>query len=399
MASQMSSAEILTRSVEITAGPGIFRASDSETKFAGFTIVYNRPKTNDPDQESTGDHSGDDDMTNLPDLKKGEALKLKAIDPGQHFTQPPPRFSEASLVKTLEELGIGRPSTYAATVATIIDRKYVERLNKQLVPTKLGKAVNLLLVEHFGSIVDIGFTAEMEEKLDQVEEDKVDWRGMLKAFYQPFKETLKKAEENMNKIVILSDQNCPICTQLMAIRSSRYGQFLGCVNYPECPGKIPLTRDGKPVPEDRPSLEICKQCGHPMLIRYGRYGDYLACSQPDEICKEQRPILKTIGVICPREECGGQIVEKKSKRGKVFWGCSNWGLNACTSAYWYPPVVTGGPNNSNMCPTCGKMLVYKVLKKGDQVACSSKECTFAQLISGQEKHALTVSTPVPVAVT
>jgi DNA topoisomerase-1 len=228
----------------------------------------------------------------------------------------------------------------------------------------------------------------MEEKLDQVEDDKVDWRGMLKDFYQPFKETLKKAEENMNKIVILSDQHCPMCDQLMAIRSSRYGQFLGCVNYPECPGKIPLTRDGKPVPEDRPSEELCKKCESPMLIRYGKYGDYLACSlKNDPECKEQRAILKTIGVICPRGECGGQIVEKKSKRGKIFWGCSNWNLNECSSAYWYPPIVSGGPNGSNKCPNCGKMLIYKVLKKGDQVACSSKECDFAQPITGEEVRA------------
>jgi DNA topoisomerase-1 len=388
MASQMASAEILTRSVEINVGEGMFRASASETKFAGFTIVYGKSaKMGDAESENNGDGNEEtgDDQTNLPELSKGEVLKLKSLNPAQHFTQPPPRFSEASLVKTLEELGIGRPSTYQATVATIVDRKYVEKLAKQLVPTKLGKAVNLLLVEHFGSIVDVGFTADMEEKLDQIEEDKVDWHGVLKEFYQPFGETLKRAEENMNKVVILSDQKCPECGQPMAIRSSRFGQFLGCVGYPECKTKIALTRDGLPVPEDRPSEETCKTCSSPMLIRYGRYGDYLACSV--EECKEQRPILKTTGVICPRPDCEGQIVEKKSRRGKMFYGCSNYSAKGCNSAFWYPPLISGGPNNSSMCPQCGSMIVYKTLKRGDQIACSSKECTFAQLATGEEKHA------------
>ncbi len=388
MASQMSSADLSTRSVEITAGEAVFRASATDVKFAGFTIVYSRtPKMGEQDTEVSGDGDtgAEEEATNLPDLTKGEALKSKAVVPAQHFTQPPPRYSEASLVKTLEELGIGRPSTYTATITTIVDRKYVEKLAKQLVPTKLGKAVNLLLVEHFGSIVDVKFTAAMEEKLDQVEEDKVDWHGMLKEFYLPFGETLKRAEENMNKVVILSDQFCPECAQPMAIRSSRFGQFLGCVGYPECKTKIALTRDGLPVPEDRPSEEICKTCGAPMLIRYGRYGDYLACSV--EECKEQRPILKTTGVICPRPDCEGQIVEKKSRRGKMFYGCSNYSAKGCNTAYWYPPLISGGPANSTMCPTCGTKLIYKTLKRGDQIACSSKECTFAQLATGEEKHA------------
>ncbi|HEY9784060.1 MAG TPA: type I DNA topoisomerase [Candidatus Obscuribacterales bacterium] len=387
MASQMSAAELLTRTVEISAGEAIFRASATEVKFPGFTIVYNRPLKGAEDSDASEDGNGDmnGDAQNLPELTKDEVLKLKELRPNQHFTQPPPRYSEASLVKTLEELGIGRPSTYAATVATIIDRKYVERQNKTLAPTKLGQAVNLLLVEHFGSIVDVGFTAEMEAKLDQIEEANIDWHGMLKDFYQPFSETLKKAEENMNKVVILSDHQCPECGEQMAIRSSRFGQFLGCIRYPECKTKIALTKEGKPVPEDRPSDEICKTCGSAMLIRYGRYGDYLACSS--EECKEQRPILKTTGVKCPREGCGGEIVEKKSRRGKVFYGCSNYSLNKCTSAYWYPPLISGGPNGGNMCPQCHNILIFKTLKRGDQIACSSKECTFAQAASGQEAHA------------
>mgnify|MGYP000275620782 CR=1 FL=1 len=388
MASQMASAEILTRTVEVTAGDAMFRASASEKKFPGFTIVYDRltkdMATSDSDA-APDEENEEEEAPNLPDVDKGEKLKLKEMKPAQHFTQPPPRFTEASLIKTLEELGIGRPSTYAATVNTIVDRKYVERVQKALVPTTLGKAVNALLVEHFGNIVEVGFTAGMETQLDKVEEDKADWRAMLKGFYEPFNKTLKEAEENMNKVLILSDQFCELCGQPMAIRSSRYGQFLGCVGYPECKTKISLTKEGKPVPEDRPSEEKCKTCGEPMLIRYGRYGDYLACSA--EECTEQRPILKYTGVSCPRAECDGAIVEKKSRHGKVFFGCSNYSLNQCSSAYWYPPVISGGPKGDNLCPKCSSVLIYKTLKRGDQVACSSKECDFAELITGLEVHA------------
>lgn len=383
LASQMASAELATTTVEITAGPGVFRGASTELTFPGYTIVYNRESTAEPDKD---EDPAAETITSLPELSKGEEVKLKQLDPKQHFTQPPPRFSEASLVKTLEDLGIGRPSTYATTVATIIDRKYVERVQKNLVPTKLGKAVNALLVEHFGNIVDVRFTANMEQQLDEIEDDKVDWHGMLKDFYKPFGETLKKAEENMNKVVILSDHTCPTCGLQMAIRSSRFGQFLGCIGYPECKTKIRLTKDGQPVPEDRPSDEVCKTCGSPMLIRYGRYGDYLACSA--EECTEQRPIVKSTGVTCPREGCGGEIVEKKSRRGKMFYGCSHYGVNGCTMAFWYPPLKSGGPKNgSNKCPQCDSLLLYKTLKRGDQIACSNKECGFAQPATGQEERA------------
>ncbi len=380
LASQMASAELSTRTVEIAAGQAVFRASATETTFAGFTQVLSKYTAEEKDADE------DDATTNLPELSKGDEVKLKQLDPRQHFTQPPPRYTEASLVKMLEELGIGRPSTYATTVATIIDRKYVERQQKMLVPTKLGKAVNEMLVEHFGNIVDVGFTVQMEQNLDRIEEDIVDWHGMLKDFYKPFGETLKKAEENMNKVVILSEHTCPNCGLQMAIRSSRFGQFLGCVGYPECKTKIALTREGQPVPEDRPSEEKCGRCGNPMLIRYGRYGDYLACSK--EECEEKKPIVKSTGVKCPREGCGGDIVEKKSRRGKMFYGCSNYGSAKCEQAFWYPPLIGGGPKNgTNRCPQCDSILLYKTLKRGDQIACSKKECGFAQPITGKEQRA------------
>jgi DNA topoisomerase-1 len=391
VASQMASAELVTRTAEITAGEAVFRASATDVKFAGYTLVYNRGlKLND---DSSGEEANED-AGSLPEgLTKADKLKLKEAQKDQHFTQPPPRYNEASMVKALEDLGIGRPSTYASTVNTIVERKYVEKQGKALVPTKLGKAVTLLLVEHFGSFINVDFTAAMELKLDQIEEDKVDWHSMMKEFYVPFGATLKLAEENMNKVIILSDKSCPTCGDQMAIRSSRYGQFLGCIKYPECKTTIKLTPDGEPVPEDRASEEICRTCGSSMLIRYGRYGDYLVCSS--EACTEQRPILKLTGVDCPREGCGGQIVEKKSRRGKIFFGCSNYSQNQCDSAFWYPPLISGGPKKgTNRCPKCDKILVYKTLKRGDQVACSSKECDFAELVTGKEVSAQRVAPPV-----
>jgi DNA topoisomerase I len=387
MASQMAAAQLVTRTADITAGDAVFRASASDVKFAGYTLVLKRGlRASEQDNATNNDGEDQDEQAALPEgLTKGDKLKLKDTKTDQHFTQPPPRFNEASMVKELEELGIGRPSTYVATINTIVERKYVERQGKTLLPTALGKAVNLVLVEHFGSIVDVGFTAEMELKLDQIEEDKVDWHRMLKDFYLPFGETLKRAEENMNKVVTLSEHNCPTCGAQMAIRTSRFGQFLGCVNYPECKTKIALTREGQPVPGDRPSEETCNTCRSPMLIRYGRYGDYLACSS--ETCQEQRPILKTTGVNCPRAECGGQIVVKKSRHGKIFYGCSNYSSKKCDAAYWYPPLLSGGPKNGNRCPKCDSILIYKTLKRGDQMACSSKECDFAELATGTEVHA------------
>ncbi len=374
MASQMASALLANKAYEIAANKAVFRITSQSVQFPGFMIVYKGSSLN--EENETNADEGDSTQADMPDLEKGEELKLNELTPSQHFTQPPPRYTEASLVKTLEDLGIGRPSTYAATVATIIDRKYVVRDLKALVPTELGKAVNALLVEHFGNIVDVHFTAEMEHKLDEIEENKVDWQGMLKEFYKPFGETLKKAQENISKIVFLSDEKCPNCGLQMAIRSSRFGQFLGCTGYPECKTTIKLTKEGKPVPPDRPTTEACDKCGAFMVIRYGRYGDYLVC--PTENCESQKAIVKSTGVACKRKDCGGDIVEKKSRRGKVFYGCSNYSANKCNSAYWYPPVKENVLPGGNLCPECHSLLVFKTLKKGPIISCSSKTCKYQQ---------------------
>ncbi len=373
VASQMAQAILANKAYEITANKAVFRITNQIVQFAGFMIVYKGSSLNEETEINDDEENAQIDM---PDLEKGENLKLNDLIPSQHYTQPPPRFTEASLVKTLEDLGIGRPSTYAATVATIIDRKYVIRQLKALVPTDLGKAVNSLLVEHFGSIVDVHFTAQMEQRLDEIEEDKVDWQGMLKEFYKPFGETLKKAQENISKIVILSDENCPNCGKQMAVRSSRFGQFLGCSGYPECKTTVKLTKEGAPVPPDRPTTEPCSKCNANMVIRYGRYGDYLVCVT--ENCESQKAIVKSTGVMCMKKDCGGEIVEKKSRRGKIFYGCSNYANNKCDSAYWYPPVKENVLPSGNLCPECKCLLVYKTLKKGPIIACSSKTCKYAE---------------------
>jgi DNA topoisomerase-1 len=296
----------------------------------------------------------------LPSLTIGEALSLLNIIPKQHFTQPPPRFNEATLVKTLEEQGIGRPSTYAPTIATIVDREYVRKEGRQLIPTQLGMVVNDQLVAHFPDIVDVGFTAEMEDHLDKVETGDLEWHGILADFYTPFEAMLKKATTEMKKVQILSDEICEQCGKPFAVRSSRYGSFLGCTGYPECKNIRRMGKNNQPPPEDRPSEEPCEACGQPMVIRAGRYGDYLACTA----CKANRPLLKKTGVACPL--CGTEIVEKRGRKaGKVFYGCSAY--PKCDFVLWDKP-------NGEMCQTCKSLMVIKTLKKGTYTRCSNKTC-------------------------
>lgn len=356
VASQMESARIKTKSVEIAAGPCTLRVSHSKIVFLGYMAVYRTEEDETPEGAV------------IPDLKKGDKLNLVKVNPKQHFTEPPPRFTEASLVKTLEELGIGRPSTYAPTIATVQDRGYVRKEEKALAPTELGKVVNKLLVEHFKDIVDVNFTAMLENKLDEIADENLRWQGVVREFYEPFEATLKKASQEMEKVhVLIDNEMCGECGKPMALKTSRWGsQFLGCTGYPECKTTRPLTKDQKPVPEDRPSEEICEACQGPMVIRYGRYGDYLACVK--EECKAKRPIVIKTGVQCPQCE-KGEIVQRKSFRGKIFFGCNTY--PACNFAVWNKPT-------GEKCPECSSLLVEKVLKKGTFHACSSKECKFVR---------------------
>lgn len=359
VASQMECASVKTVTVDIEAEGYEFKASTSKITFDGFLIVYD-------------DREEEEKNKSIPDLEKGDVLKLKNLLPKQHFTQPPPRYSEATLVKTLEELGIGRPSTYAPTIATIQERGYVLKEEKVLIPTPLGFAVNELMVKNFPEIVDVHFTAAMETKLDDIAEKSTDWKTVIGDFYTPFAEVLKNAKKNIEKVAVISEQVCTECGKPMAIKTSRWGsQFLGCTGYPDCKTTMPLTKDLKPAPEDRPSDEVCEQCGSAMVIKYGRYGDYLACTNQD--CKFRKKYAKKTGVKCPQEGCDGDIIQKKSRYGKIFYGCNKY--PNCNFALWSEPT-------GDFCPKCNSMLVRKILKKGNKIACSSKECKYEQLEEG-----------------
>ena len=362
IASQMESAAVKTHTVEIEAEDYTFRASNSKIVFDGFLIVYD-------------DRDEEEKFVAIPELEKGDLLKLKKFEPKQHFTQPPPRYSEATLVKTLEELGIGRPSTYASIISKIQERTYVVKLEKALAPTELGKVVNEQLVKHFADIVNFNFTADMETKLDDIAEHTKVWQEVVGNFYEPFTEVLKKAKAEMEKIDILSDQICENCGKPMAIKTSRFGsQFLACTGYPECKTTMPLTKDNKPVPEDRPSEEVCEKCESPMVIRYGPYGDYLACTNED--CKAKKKFVKKTGVKCPKEGCNGDIVQKKSRYGKLFYGCDKY--PNCNYALWHEPT-------GDKCPDCGEMLVFKLSKKkGSTISCSAKGCKYEQIQEDME---------------
>lgn len=306
VASQMSAARYDSVQVDVVNGKYNFRAGGSRRTFDGYQKVYG---------------VSDDDRDNmLPYLEKGQEVDLEDIKGEQNFTQPPARFTEASLVKELEERNIGRPSTYAPIVGTLTDRKYVKREKKALLPTELGFHVIGLLEEYFKDIVDAGFTASMEDKLDGVEAEGTEWKNIIREFYDPFRQDLEKADAAIEKVKI----------------------------------------------EDKPTGEMCELCGKPMVIKAGRYGDFIACSGYPE-CKNTKPIVKTIGVKCPK--CGKDIVKKKSKRGRVFYGCS--GYPNCDMSYWYKPV-------NRTCPVCGALLVEKKTKDGKHLVCSESECGYKE---------------------
>jgi DNA topoisomerase-1 len=311
MASQMANAALETLTVEITAGEGLFRASDTKVVFAGYQVLYTELSENEEDEVEK--------VSKLPELKDGDALKLKELHPKQHFTQPPPRFTEASLVKALEEKGIGRPSTYAPTISTVQQRGYVQKEGRALQPTELGFQVNEQLVAHFPNIVDVGFTADMENKLDNVESGGEAWQELIGNFYKPFAETLKVAAKEMQPVAI-------------------------------------------------PSGQMCEECGSEYLIKSGRFGEFLACSKYPE-CKSTKPLIKKIGMKCPTCK-EGDVIEKKSRMGKVFYGCDRWSKDetGCTFTSWDQPTET-------KCPKCTTMMVIKRSKAGRNfLLCTNQEC-------------------------
>ena len=306
MASQMSQAVFDNMQVEIVNGDYTFKASGSKLLFPGYQKVYKG--TSDDEKDKV-----------LPSLEVGEQLKLKEVKGEQNFTQPPSRYTEASLVKTLEEKNIGRPSTYAPIVGTLTERKYVKREKKSLVATELGFLVTGLMEEYFKEIVDVNFTAEMEDRLDSVELGNEKWKQVIRDFYGPFSKELEIADNAIEKIEI----------------------------------------------EDQPTGEICELCGKPMVIKNGRFGDFIACSGYPE-CKNTKPIIKTIGVKCPK--CGKDIIARKSRKGKLFYGCS--GYPDCDMVFWYKPV-------EKKCPECGSLLVERK-GKDTKLSCSNAECGYKE---------------------
>jgi len=329
VACQMEAAVFDQTSVDISAGlPAaageyLLRATGSVIRFEGFLKLY---------EESRDEASPEDEQSaSLPDLAAGAALQLQELLPLQHFTEPPPRYTEASLVKELELRGIGRPSTYAPIISTIQDRGYVIKEGKALKPTEIGITTNGLLVKHFPQILDIKFTAQMEDQLDAVAEGKVQWVGALHEFYKPFSAALAEAEVKMEKVKteIMTDELCPDCGNKLVIREGRYGKFIACSTYPKC-------KFTKNLPEEEAKAaalkEVCAKCGKPMTIKRGRFGEFLACTGYPE-CKSIKPLLKKIGVKC--QKCGGELVEKRTKRGKLFYSCSNY--PKCDFATWQRP--------------------------------------------------------------
>lgn len=344
MASQMRPAVYDTVSADIEAGECLFRAQGSTLRFQGFMAVY--VESRDESEQMPDDEA---EATVVPPLAEGETLALLRLDPKQHFTQPPPRFTEASLVKLLEERGIGRPSTYAQIMSTVQDRGYVKREKEALVPTELGMQVTDLLLESFPEIMNVEFTAQMEESLDQIEEGDSPWVGIVRNFYKTFSSRLKAASGNMADLKkgVETGQECPQCGSPLLDRWGRYGRFLACSAYPECKYTQDLSGNGRGREPDVVTGEACDQCGKPMAIKEGRYGKFVACQGYPE-CKNTKPL--TTGIRCPQDGCGGELVERRSRKGKAFFACSNY--PGCKFVLWQRPV--GEP-----CPKCGAPFVVE----------------------------------------
>jgi DNA topoisomerase-1 len=426
VASQMTPAVYDQTTVEIKAGRFLFRATGSVQKFDGFLRVYEEGRDEKAEEE-------DEAARALPPIERGEELKLNSLTPEQHWTEPPPRYTEATLVKALEEKGIGRPSTYATIMATIQDRDYVEKIDGRFHPTPLGMTVCDLLVANFDDLFNESYTARMEEELDEIEEGKRRWTEALREFYAKFEKDLQRAEKQMKQAkrqAIPTDEVCEKCGAPMVIKLGRFGQFLACSNYPECRTTRELARPGSSEEAENGEAasfedERCELCGRPMTLKRGRYGPFLGCTGYPE-CRNIRKISKktgtiapapvpleetcpvdgaplvlrqgpygqfvscsnypeckyvkreTTGVACPRPGCRGEIVVKRSKRGKIFYGCSEY--PECAIVFWDKPVP-------EPCPRCNApFLLEKATKKEGIVRrCSREECDYRRAVSAGEQ--------------
>ncbi len=433
VASQINPAVFDVTAVDIESAGHTFRANGQILRFPGYLAVYQESmEGRNPEERISpiGSPESDDDRS-LPPLEKGQEVKLQQLDPKQHFTQPPPRFTEASLVKELEEDGIGRPSTYATILATLQSREYALKEEGKFIPTELGTLVTDLLVEHFGDLIDVKYTARMEEELDEIEEGKLKWTDALDEFNGKFSKDLKLASRHMRNVKAEetpTDETCTKCGKPMVIKWGRYGRFLACSGYPECKNTQELAggangekgTEAAEVPEIK---ETCEKCGGAMVLRKGRFGPFIACSnyptcrntkkiqvdkegnitrKPDRVLDETCPQcgknlvikdgrfgeftacsdyptcryikLKEVGVECPKPGCGGKIVERKSRRGKTFFGCNRY--PDCDFVTWYRPL-------QEKCPSCGKPYLLEKVTKRDGVThfCDADGCHFKKAVN------------------
>jgi DNA topoisomerase I len=423
IASQMNPALFDQTDIDISAGRVDFRATGSITKFNGFLAVYQESKAEDSTNQ-------DGEEAVLPETKEGEALTLKDLLPDQHFTQPPPRYNEASLVKALESKGIGRPSTYATILSTIQDREYVDKHDGKFYPSETGEVVLELLVASFDEIFDYEYTARMEDHLDRIESGRELWQNAMRDFYDRFSKRLEVAEKEMRDIkteAIETDEVCDKCGSKMVIKWGKFGRFLACSSYPECRNTREIPKicnlDGSEKSNSNDAIE-CEKCARPMVLKRGRFGEFMACSgypecrntkkivksAEDVIVKQDIPLeedcpvcgkklaikhgrfgeytacsnypdckyikLKSTGVRCAKEGCSGEIVERKSRRGKTFYGCSNY--PECDFVLWNKPLP-------DPCPMCGApfTLIKTTKKSGTFRFCNNEECKFRESVEAE----------------
>lgn len=368
IASQMQSAELSTVQTDFNCEGYIFRTSGYTVKFPGYMALY---------EESTDDKNTDDENVKLPEMKVGDILASESVTPVQHFTEPPARYNDATLVKYLEEKGIGRPSTYATIITTIISRGYVKREGKQLVPTPLGEVTTELMCENFPDIVDCKFTAYMESQLDDIESGKTTMLDVISGFYKNFSVELEAALKNVaDRDIELpveeTDIICENCGSRMIVKNGRFGKFAACPNYPACKNTKPLAKTGEGLVEKKAEKTDmkCELCGADMILRTGRYGSFYACSRYPE-CKFTKQKVKSLGVKCP--ECGSDIVTKYGKNKTVFYSCSRY--PECKFSSWDMPT-------NEKCPSCGGMLYRK--KGKNQLICKTEGCGYKVDIQNSE---------------
>ena len=368
VASQMTPAVFETTKVDFDLGRFVFRATGSRVLFDGYHRLYH--EAHEPEEGKTLD-----DLPPIPPLAQGDVVTVKQITPNQHFTEPPPRFSEASLVKELERLGIGRPSTYASIISTLKTRWYATAKDRRFAPTPLGETVWQVMKRSFPDVFEVGFTALMEDELDKVEEGDLAWQQVLGDFWGPFAKALdavdvQKLIHDVHDLSNLHKEKCPTCGSGLVVRSGRFGPFIACARYPdECRFTRPLRRDKVP---DRPTDEICQECGAPMVIKTGRYGEFLACTK-FPACKHTRPV--PLGVKCPK--CGvGDLAERRTRKGRNFFGCLRY--PECDYSTWNRPVPVA-------CPSCGFVGMEEKQTKTKGVSRKCLKCG----------HEVTVEEPTP----